>query len=162
MEKSSQLQIRLSPVDKRHIDALAKRAGLPVSAWVLSRLLPPSASTFERICVHLSNAPNPAYVYAELNDFLSALSAAEFSAAVVHAPPRSLDPEPANYLAAMVEQAAAELALVAPEWTRDIAPLAHPVFASDLMSLRLYLLVHALPPFRRRNLFVDSSLGARV
>ncbi len=67
-----------------------------------------------------------------------------------------------NYLAAMIEQTAASLAVAAPEWTRLVPPLKHPVFASELGSLRLHLLMNALPPFRRRNLFVDTSIGGRV
>ena len=43
-----------------------------------------------------------------------------------------------------------------------IAPLASPVFGSKLESLRLYLLTHSPPPFRRRNIFIDASIGARV
>lgn len=30
------------------------------------------------------------------------------------------------------------------------------------MSLRLHLLTRSPPPFRRRNLFVDSSIGQRA
>jgi hypothetical protein len=41
-------------------------------------------------------------------------------------------------------------------------PLAEPVFGSDLMSLRLYLLTHSPAPFRRRNIFIDASVGFRV
>jgi hypothetical protein len=36
------------------------------------------------------------------------------------------------------------------------------VFGSDLQNLRLYLLTHSPPPFRRRNIFIDSTLGDRV
>ena len=35
-------------------------------------------------------------------------------------------------------------------------------FASELKSLRLHLLTKSPAPFRRRNLFVDSTLGDRV
>jgi hypothetical protein len=41
-------------------------------------------------------------------------------------------------------------------------PLAEPVFASSLQSLRLHLLVLSPAPFRRRNIFIDSTLGARI
>jgi hypothetical protein len=30
------------------------------------------------------------------------------------------------------------------------------------MSLRLYLLTHSPAPFRRRNIFIDASVGSRV
>ena len=54
------------------------------------------------------------------------------------------------------------------EWRRSAVmgqrdgPLAEPVFGSDLMSLRLYLLTHSPAPFRRRNIFIDASVGFRV
>lgn len=162
MQKSTQLQIRVSPRDKRRIESQARRAGLSVSTWVLGRLLPHPQGTFEALCEQLSGASTPTFAYAELNDFLTSLGAQAFAAAVAERPEPSLDSERLNYLAAMVEQAAALLNVTPPPWTRDVAPLPHPVFASELVSLRLYLLVHALPPFRRRNIFVDSALGARV
>jgi hypothetical protein len=41
-------------------------------------------------------------------------------------------------------------------------PLAEPYFATSLKSLREHLLVAAPIPFKRRNIFVDASVGARV
>jgi hypothetical protein len=49
-----------------------------------------------------------------------------------------------------------------PEWTRSIPLLVEPVFGSDLKSLRLHLLTNSPPPFRSRNIFIDSTLGDRV
>ena len=49
-----------------------------------------------------------------------------------------------------------------PEWCRSVRPLAEPVFTTELVSLRLHLLLHAPIPFRRRNIFVDASVGDRV
>jgi len=46
-----------------------------------------------------------------------------------------------------------------PGWTRAIAPLSEPMFGSELQSLRLYLLAHSPPPFRVRNIFIDSTLA---
>jgi hypothetical protein len=43
-----------------------------------------------------------------------------------------------------------------------VKPLERPWFASSLKSLRLHLLTASPPPFRRRNLFVDSTIGDRV
>jgi hypothetical protein len=62
----------------------------------------------------------------------------------------------------MVEYACARHSVAVPEWTRSILPLAEPVFGSELQSLRLYLLTHSPPPFRARNIFIDSTLGDRV
>jgi hypothetical protein len=162
MDKSLQLQVRLSPRDKRRIEARARQAGLPVSAWVLGRLLPSAATEFERLCERLALEATPAFVYAALNDFLSPLGRDEFLTAVADAPTPKIDPEPLNYLAAMIEQAAMMLNVAPPDWTRDVPPLERPVFASNLESLRLHLLINALPSFRRRNLFVDTSIGGRV
>jgi hypothetical protein len=36
------------------------------------------------------------------------------------------------------------------------------VFGSTLVSLRLYLLTHSPPPFRRRNIFIDATVGSSV
>ncbi len=86
----------------------------------------------------------------------------DFARAVRHAPEISLSPFEANYLAAMIEYAAMLKGVVPPDWTRMVPPLERPWFASALKSLRLHLLTNSPPPFRRRNLFVDSSIGQRV
>ncbi len=62
----------------------------------------------------------------------------------------------------MVEYACAQRDVAPPAWTRAVAPLTEPVFGSALMSLRLYLLTHSPAPFRRRNIFIDASVGSRV
>ena len=77
-------------------------------------------------------------------------------------PPSALSAFHANYVAAMVEYACAARGVDAPQWTREIAPVTHPVFATGLASLRLHLLSHSPPPFRRRNLFVDTAVGGQV
>jgi hypothetical protein len=61
-----------------------------------------------------------------------------------------------------VEYACARRGIEVPAWTGQIPPLASPLFGSQLESLRLYLLTHSPPPFRRRNIFIDASIGARV
>jgi hypothetical protein len=97
-----------------------------------------------------------------LNDFLSRLSAPELIRAVRYAPSIELPAFEANYVAAMVEQASAAVGGAPPNWTRRVQPLARPWFASPLKNLRLHLLTTSPPPFRRRNLFVDSTIGDRV
>ena len=74
----------------------------------------------------------------------------------------TLTPFLANYIAAMVEYGCEKRALPVPEWTHGILPLGEPVFGSNLQSLRLHLLTHSPPPFRRRNIFIDATLGTRV
>jgi len=87
--------------------------------------------------------------------------AGELQEAVTSAP-HGLTPYLGNYVAAMVEYACAQHGVAPPAWTRAIAPLTEPVFGSALMSLRLYLLTHSPAPFRRRNIFIDATVGARV
>ena len=43
-----------------------------------------------------------------------------------------------------------------------IEALSEPEFGSQLQSLRLHLLTHSPPPFRRRNIFIDTSIGGQV
>ena len=67
-----------------------------------------------------------------------------------------------NYLAAMVEQAAAQRGVEPPAWVRDVPPLETPYFASGLRTLRQYLMAVSPVPFKRRNLFIDATIGDRV
>jgi hypothetical protein len=62
----------------------------------------------------------------------------------------------------MVETAAHRHKVPPPDWTLAVQPLSEPAFGSPLQSLRLHLLVAAPPAFKRRNIFVDSSVGDRV
>lgn len=136
---------------------------MDLSKWVLHQLLPPVEERFQSLCRGLDAAPGKrSYAFAELNDFLSRLSARELTRAVRFAPSIDLPAFEANYLAAMVEQASAAIGTPPPEWTRLVKPLDKPWFASSLKNLRLHLLTTSPPPFRKRNLFVDSTIGDRV
>jgi hypothetical protein len=159
--KRSQLQIRVSRSEKAAIQRAAKRAGMPMSAYVLSRVLCVPINRFQE-CVSAAAGPKPSLGLAELNTLLTELSTAELRNAVAAAPQVTLSPYLANYVAAMVDLACARRAIPEPVWTRTIAPLEDPVFGSDLPSLRHYLLTHSPAPFRRRNIFIDSTLGSRV
>lgn len=110
----------------------------------------------------LADEPSRRFALAELHDLLAALDADELRRASASPPPQSLPPETANYVAAMVEYACAKRGIEAPAWTRTIAPLAAPAFGSQLESLRLQLLARSPPPFRRRNIYIDTSIGGRV
>jgi hypothetical protein len=160
-KKSTQLQIRVSKREKSAIQAAAKRAGLDMSTYVLSRVLSAPAARFQAL-IEAAAGPAPPFALAELNSFLSKLSIGELREAVATWPSIPLTSYLANYVAAMVEYACGRRAVRPPAWTRSIAPLADPVFASSLQSLRLHLLIHSPAPFRRRNIFIDSTLGARV
>jgi len=117
------------------------------------------AEEFQRLTNQLRNE-KPAYVLAELNDLLT--SAPRGQIELLSAPSID-DPYLANYVAAMVEQAIhLKGGVRPPTWTSGIAPLARPVFAAPWMSLRAHLLLESPVPFRRRNIFIDSSIGDRV
>ena len=160
--KLSQLQVRVSEAEKSAIRRAAQQAGMDMSAYVLSRVLPAPATAFQEAVTALSEATEPSFALAELNSLLAGFTAAELRQAVAAAPQAELSPFLANYVAAMSETACNLRGLAAPAWTRRIEALVEPVFGSALPSLRLYLLTHSPASFRRRNIFIDSSVGAQV
>lgn len=160
--KSVQLQIRVTADEKAAIRRLAKQAGVDMSMYVLSRVLSAPASLFATHVEECREEASAHYGLAELNSFLAALSASELQDAVAVAPSVKLTPYIANYVAAMVEYACQKHGVGVPAWIHTVEPLAEPAFASALQCLRLHLLTHSPPPFRRRNIFIDSSLGDRV
>jgi hypothetical protein len=159
--KSQQLQIRVSRAEKSAIERAARRAGMDMSSYVLSRVLSLPAAQFQR---HANTAASdePSYGLAELNTLLTELPAADLEEAVAEPPTATLTPFVANYVAAMVELACARRNIAIPRWTRAVPPLDVPWFATQVLALRHYLLTHSPAPFRCRNLFIDSTLGARV
>jgi hypothetical protein len=159
--KTTQLQIRVSKREKAAIQGAAKRAGWDMSSYVLSRVLSAPAARFREL-IEAAAAPAPSFALAELNSLLSKLGGGELREAVAAGPAVALTPYIANYVAAMVEYACGRRAMAPPPWTRSIVPLTEPIFASSLKTLRLHLLIHSPPPFRRRNIFIDASLGARI
>lgn len=163
MAKTGQLQIRVSAEDKTRIQQRAGRAGMNVSEWVLRELLPPVEGEFQQLCGELAAQPEDrSYGLAHLHDFLARLDARDFSLAVREPPAVPLAEFEANYVAAMIEYAAHAKEVRPPGWTKDVPLLEAPWFGAPEQSLRLYLLTSSPPPFRRRNLFVDSSVGDRV
>ena len=161
--KTAQLQIRVSPAEKTAIQRAARRAGMEMSSWVLGRLLPAAGARFaELVAAVAGDGPDGRFALAALNSFLSELGPGELREALASLPPAGLTPVQANYIAAMVEVACARHGLAPPAWTGDVPPLAAPLFGSALLSLRLHLLTHSPAPFRRRNIFVDASIGAQV
>lgn len=160
--KLSQLQLRVSKAEKSAIRHAARRAGMDMSAYVLSRVLPPPAAAFQEAVTALTGPGETSFALAEINSLLSGLTAAELGQAVAAGPEAALSPFLANYVAAMTETACKMHGVPLPAWTRRTEPLPEPVFGSGLPSLRLYLLTHSPAPFRRRNIFIDSSLGEQV
>jgi hypothetical protein len=159
--KTAQLQIRLSIAQKSAIKRAAARADMDMSAYVLSRVLSVPAGQFQDAVRNCAGS-EPRFALAELNSWLSSLSAGELREAIEAAPTLVLTPYLSNTVAAMVELACARIGFAPPAWTRDVEALAEPVFGSALQSVRLHLLKSSPAPFRRRNLFVDASLGDRV
>lgn len=160
--KSEQLQIRVSPVEKAAIQRAARRAGMDMSAYVLARVLPAPARRFQELTAASQDSRGERFALAELNSWLAGLGPGEIQDAVASPPASGLTPYLANYVAAMVEHACAQRGVSPPAWARAIPPLAEPVFGSGLISLRLHLLTHSPAPFRRRNIFIDSTVGDRV
>lgn len=160
--KSQQLQIRLTPSEKRALKRLASAAGQDMSTYVLSRVLPPTGSRFDNILALLGDKTEQRYALAQLNDLLTALAPAEFRQTVAHAEVARLSPFLQNYVAAMIEQAAYMKGAPPPAWAARVVPLETPHFATPLKSLRLHLLRASPVSFKRRNIFVDATLGARV
>jgi len=162
--KCRQLQIRVTAAQKAALKRLARGAGQDVSAYVLSRALPDARVRFGEVIRALRDGEDHRFVLAELNDLLSGQTRAQLTDVVAVAPREmeGLPPRLQNYVAAMVEQAAYQRDVPPPSWVRDVVPLEEPYFAAPLRSLRLHLLRAAPVPFKRRNIFVDSGVGARV
>jgi hypothetical protein len=160
--KASQLQIRVTTAEKASIQRAARRAGMDMSAYVLSRVLSANNTRFAECVAACATTATPSYPLAELNSFLAGLSPQEFGAAVADLPFAKLTPFVANYVAAMVEFGCARFGVSIPAWTRAIAPLAEPAFGTTLQSLRLHLMTHSPAPFRARNIFIDATLGGQV
>ncbi len=160
--KAQQLQIRVSRAQKDQLRVLAKAAGLDMSSYVLSRVLPPVRQQVQDLLALITDPEQRRFALAELNDVLSKLAGAELGGALEALDLRELSPLDRNYVAAMVELAAHRAEVEPPAWTRSVAPLPAPYFTTDLLSLRPHLLRAAPVPFKRRNIFIDSSLGSRV
>jgi hypothetical protein len=159
--KKSQLQIRVSAAEKSHIQHGAKRAGMDMSAYVLSRVLPAPAAGFQKCIAACVHEATPSFALAELNSLLSALTPGEMRDAVSAPPALALTPFLSNYVAAMVEYGCARCSIEVPQWTHSVLPPDEPAFGTALLGLRLHLLTNSPAPFRRRNIFIDSSLGDR-
>lgn len=158
--KGGFLQVRVSRAEKRQLERAARAAGASLSAYLLSRALPPADGGFVRACERLRDAAEPQLVFATLHDILAALPGEAISA--LGAPSLDVATFEAAYVAAMVEVAAACAKAPPPTWCRSVPPQPRPWFASSLGTLRAHLLVSSPPPFRARNLFVDATVGARV
>lgn len=162
MAKSQQLQIRVSAVQKAALKRHARMAGMDMSRYVLSRALPAATAKVTAVIGRLGGPDGHKYALAELNDLLAALPGAAFADALAGSDVQKLSPFLQNYVAAMVEHAAHQKLLPPPAWVAGIAPLETPYFAVEFPRLRMHLLRTAPVAFKRRNLFVDATVGDRV
>lgn len=160
--KSAFLQIRVTPQEKRVIHADAQKAGLDMSAWVKQQLFSVKTRAYFDLLEGVMNPKISREALAHLNDFLWELSKKDFVSVVRDLPEAFKNTFQGNYIAAMVEMAAAQKDIPAPQWTQKYRGLKDPYFATDFKKLRLHLLVSSPPPFRKRNIFIDSSIGDRV
>ena len=160
--KTRQLQIRVTPEQKAALGRLARRAGQDVSSFVLSRVLPSAALRFGELLRALAEGDRERSTLAELNDLLAELAPGELPEVTGSAELHGLSPLLRSYVAAMVEQAAYQKHVAPPAWVREIPPLEEPHFVTRLEGLRLHLLQSSPVPFKRRNIFIDSSVGDRV
>jgi len=164
--KDKFLQIRLTSEQKESIRIAAKRANTDMSSWILSKVANSQSVEFLSLVKNLSTARQPSYVYAELHDFLMKCHSANFTLAVnsfaLQNEGLTLDCFQINYVTAMVEHRAKQLEQPVPAWCSEIPKLEIPYFGSSLKSLNLYLLLSSPVAFRRRNIFIDSSIGKRV
>ena len=118
-----------------------------------------TATRFARLAAEAATADRLAYPLAELNDLLTSASERDIASLPF---PAIEDPYRLNYVTAMVELAAHRAGVVPPVWTSLVTPLPIPVFIDESLNLRPHLLTASPVPFRRRNIFIDSSIGDRV
>ena len=163
MAKSEQLQLRVSREQKERIKRQAALAGQDVSKWVLDRLLPSESERLRKLVSGLlCQDQSPSFTLAAIHDFVQSLSDKELACAISELDLNQLPGFEANYVAALVEQACVATGVPKPGWLEKVSPLETPWFASTLKSLRLHLLRSSPPSFRRRNIFVDTTLGGRI
>ncbi len=160
--KSEQLQIRVTPREKAAIKRLARQAGQDLSSYVLARSLPEQRARFSELLRAIRSSRDQRFALAELNDLLSGLASRELADTVRDADLRGMSSFVQNYVAAMVEYAATLKGVEVPNWVHEVEPLDEPWFATRLRCVRLHLLRSSPVAFKRRNIFVDSSIGSRV
>lgn len=162
MPKSQQLQIRVSSSQKAALKRHARLAGMDMSTYVLSRALPEASAKVASAVARLGGAHGHKFGLAELNDLLAALPSAAFADAVADINVQKLTPFLQNYVTAMIEHAAHQKLVPPPPWARGVEPLESPYFAVTFPKLRMHLLRTAPVAFKRRNIFVDATIGDRV
>lgn len=162
--KSSQLQLRISAPDKRSLKRASNLLGQTISEFVLNRALRglSKESRFDELISSLETEQDISFTLAAINDQLTQMSSGELRQLTER--PRSLGKTlfAQSYVAAMLEQACHSKHCKIPDWIAQVPAMPAPWFATSIKSLRMHLLLCSPVPFRRRNLFVDTSLGGRA
>ena len=133
-----------------------------MSSWVLSKISNNQSKEFLRVVEKLVSSKKQSYIYAEIHDLLMKCGNNIFNKTIESSPTVELNSFQINYVAAMVEYRAMQLNEKIPAWCSEITTLDTPYFGSSLKSLNLYLLLNSPLAFRKRNIFIDSSVGQRV
>ncbi len=134
---------------------------MDLSSYVLAKLFKDPALQFEAKLGRLASH-NRKYALADLADYLNALSPEELGRIFLKPWKTLLPAQLSNYVAAMLELSAHQKNLPTPKWLKNIEPDKEPYFGTDLKGLRLYLLKVSPPPFKARNIFIDTSIGGRI
>lgn len=159
--KNSQLQIRISDVQKKALQKAASLEKMDVSSWVLAKLFKsPRVLFLNKIETLFKDPEKRKYALADLADFLKNLNKEELEEVLQINWFTHQDSLLSNYVAAMLELCAHKYKI--PARLSYVEPLEIPYFGTDLKSLRLYLLQVSPPPFRARNIFIDTTLEGRV
>jgi len=140
----------------------AQCAGMEMSSWVKKQLFSKDKRTYLDILKHVIPGENNKEGFALFHDFLNNITPTLLADVVVDLPERLRDTLSGNYMAAMVEVACHIKGVIPPLWVQKYKGLMTPYFSSTLPSLRMYLMQSSPPPFRRRNIFIDASIGDRV
>jgi hypothetical protein len=164
--KTQHVQIRVSPQQKAALKRAAQQAGMDMSEWILARTLPTAAQQFTHCVAELARAQGDPtkrrLALVALHDYFAQRGTRDLQVALLAMPTLPGDPLSANYLAAMIEFTCHRHGIRPPTWLRQVQPLQDPYFATELVSLRAYLLRVSPPPFKQRNLFIDTTIGGRI
>lgn len=117
-------------------------------------------NTIHKVSIEIYRGKNPRLIIADfIDDFNKATS--EEKVKMVEKPPISLPKEHLTvYLAAVTDQLCHENKLETPEWAKKLS-LKEPHFYGG-SKLKMILLKESPVAFRKRNLFVSSSVMLRV
>ena len=160
--KTDYIQIRINKKEKAKFVKLAELDNMSLSNWILNKLkIDISPVEIKIIYGQIAIASDSSYALAFLNDSLMKVPKHTWSD-LVSIKPENLNFENLCYVASMIEHAAEIRELNTPLWVNDIGALQTPYFVSTFKNLRLYLLINSPVSFRKRNIFIDASIGDRV